>query len=187
MAVELIRYLFGRFRDLFAGHTMRKWDRFLPLDEMLVDRWDKGRMLGFGKGSNVYENAYIYGKPRIGKNVWIGPFTVLDATGGLTIGDGCSISCGAMVFTHSTHMNCVSEGKEPKNLKPVSIGDYVYLGSGAMVLPGIRIGDHSIIGAGAVVTKDVPPFTMAVGVPAKKIGTVKFVKGKVSIIKTKKA
>ena len=52
---------------------------------------------------------------------------------------------------------------------PVKIGKYVHLGEGVCVMPGVTIGDYSVIGAGAVVTHDIPPFSVAVGSPAKVI------------------
>ncbi len=52
---------------------------------------------------------------------------------------------------------------------PVKIGKYVHLGEGVCVMPGVTIGDYSVIGAGAVVTRDIPPFSIAVGSPAKVI------------------
>ena len=54
-------------------------------------------------------------------------------------------------------------------IKTVEIGDYVLIGAGAIILPGVKIGSHSIIGAGAVVSKDIPEHSLVVGVPAKKI------------------
>jgi acetyltransferase-like isoleucine patch superfamily enzyme len=56
--------------------------------------------------------------------------------------------------------------------KPVKIGNYVYVGSSAVILPGVTIGDHSVIGAGAVVTNDVPAFSVVMGVPARIVGKV---------------
>jgi acetyltransferase-like isoleucine patch superfamily enzyme len=159
-------------RKQMARKTQRKYNRMLPLDEMLLDRWKKAELLGFGEKTSVYENVYVYGKPKVGKKVWIGPFVVLDASGGLHIGDGCDISCGAMIFTHSTHMRCVSEGKMNIIRKRVKIGNYVYLGSGAIVLPGVTIGDHCVVGAGAVVTKDVPACSLVTGIPARIAGRV---------------
>jgi acetyltransferase-like isoleucine patch superfamily enzyme len=166
-----------KLREKMAMQMREKYDRMLPLDEMLLDRWKKAEFLGFGEQTSVYENVYIYGKPKVGKNVWVGPFVVLDGTGGLTIGDGCDISCGAMIFTHSTHLRCISKGNMNILKKPVRIGKYVYVGSGAIVLPGVTIGDHSVISAGAVVTKDVPVFSVAMGVPARIVGKV-ILKGK---------
>jgi len=166
-----------KLREKIATQMREKYDRVLPLDEMLLDRWKKAEFLGFGEQTSVYENVYVYGKPEVGKNVWVGPFVVLDGTGGLKIGDGCDISCGAMIFTHSTHLRCVSERNMGTETKPVKIGNYVYVGSGAIILPGVAIGDHSVIGAGAVVSKNVPALSVVMGVPAKKVGNV-VLKGK---------
>jgi acetyltransferase-like isoleucine patch superfamily enzyme len=159
-------------REEQARLLKNKYNRVLPLDEMLSDRWKKSTLLGFGEGTSVYENVYVYGEPKVGKNVWIGPLVILDATGGLEIGDGCDISCNVMIFTHSTHARVISEGKSGVIRKPVVIGSFTYIGSGAIILPGSKIGDHCVIGAGAVVTSDVPPYSAAFGVPARIVGRV---------------
>jgi acetyltransferase-like isoleucine patch superfamily enzyme len=148
---------------------------------MLSDRWKKCAFLGFGEGTSVYENVYVYGEPKVGKNVCVGPLVVLDATGGLEIGDGCDISCNVMIFTHSTHARVVSEGKADIILKPVKIGNFSYIGSGAIILPGSEIGDHCVIGAGAVVTSNVPPYGVALGIPARVVGKVVINEESVSI------
>ena len=62
--------------------------------------------------------------------------------------------------------------RQPLDVAPVHIGDYVWLGQGAIVLPGVTVGDSSIIAAGAVVTKSCPPGTILAGVPARPIGNV---------------
>lgn len=175
-----------KIRKEMAENMQEKYDRVLPLDEMLSDRWKKAELLGFGDKTSVYENVYIYGKPRVGKNVWIGPFVVLDASGGLDIGDCCDISCGVMVFTHSTHLRCVSKGRMNILRKHVEIGNCVYLGSGAIILPGVTIGDHSVIGAGAVVTKNVPALSVVMGVPAEIVGRV-ILRGKIARIEFNKS
>ena len=56
--------------------------------------------------------------------------------------------------------------------KPVTIGDNVWIGGNAVVLPGVTIGSNSVIGAGSVVTRDVPPWSIAVGNPCKVIKTI---------------
>jgi acetyltransferase-like isoleucine patch superfamily enzyme len=169
MPLESIRSLYEKLRRQFATSMRRKWERVLPLDEMVADRWEKAKTLGFGEGTNVYENCYIYGSPKVGKDTWIGPFTLLDGTGGLEIGDGCSIASGVHIYTHAVQEWVVSEGKKPKSKDPVKIGDYVSIGANAVVLPGVTIGDHSIIGAGSVVTESMPSGSVAVGIPAKVV------------------
>ena len=62
--------------------------------------------------------------------------------------------------------------------KPISIGDGVWIGAAALILPGITIGERSIVGAGSVVTRDVPPYTIVAGNPARPIGKVEPFKGR---------
>lgn len=172
-SVQTWKDSFEKHRTIAGKVLQQKWDRFLPLDEMLGDRWKKATALKFGRGTSIYENSYVYGRPTVGKSVWIGPYTILDATGGLEIGDGTEISCGAMIFSHSTHLRTVSEGHIGPIRKPVRIGRFVHVGSGAVILPGVTIGDNSIIGAGAVVTSNVGKRKVALGVPARVVGEVK--------------
>lgn len=58
---------------------------------------------------------------------------------------------------------------EPPSATPVVIEDNVLVGANAVILEGVRVGDHSVIAAGAVVTKDIPPYSVAVGMPAKVV------------------
>jgi acetyltransferase-like isoleucine patch superfamily enzyme len=119
--------------------------------------------------ANPYNpHAWVTGKPEIGVGTWIGAFTVIDGSGGLTIGAGCDISSGAHIYTHSSVRRCVSGRAFPTvERAPVRIGDHVFVGAGAVVNMGVTIGDHSVVAAGAVVTRDVPPYTVVAGVPAR--------------------
>ncbi|MBI4699948.1 MAG: acyltransferase [Deltaproteobacteria bacterium] len=119
------------------------------------------------------EHAWIVGEPEIGEGTWIGAFTVIDGSGGLRIGQGCDISSGAQIYTHSSVRRCVS-GRRFREVerKPTSIGDHVFIGAGAIVLMGVSIGQGAVVGAGAVVTADVPPYTVVAGVPAQPIARV---------------
>lgn len=115
--------------------------------------------------------AWIVGTPEIGAGTWIGAFTVIDGSGGLTIGDGCDISAGAHIYTHSSVRRCVSGRAYPHvDTAPVHIGDRVFVGANAVVQMGVTIGDGAVIGAGAVVTRDVPAGSVATGVPARVTG-----------------
>jgi acetyltransferase-like isoleucine patch superfamily enzyme len=124
-----------------------------------------------GLPENRYNrHALVVGAPEIGEGTWIGPFTVIDGSGGLTIGKGCDISAGAQIYTHSTVARCLSERRYAVvDRKPTEIGDFVHVGANATILMGARIGHHSVIAAGAVVREgtEVPPYSTVVGVPGR--------------------
>lgn len=131
--------------------------------------------------NNYNEHAWIIGEPKIGEGTWIGAFTIIDGSGGLEIGKQCDISCGVHIYTHSTAKRCVAGKKfnsdatinrDAIEKKSVKIGDHTFIGAQAMIMMGVTIGKHVIIGAGAVVTKDIPDYSIAAGVPAKIIGKV---------------
>lgn len=117
-------------------------------------------------------HAWVIGEPEIGEGTWIGAFTVIDGSGGLTVGAGCDVSCGAQIYTHSTVRRCVSGRRHDIEHAPVRIGDRVFLGANAVVLMGVTIGDEAVVAAGAVVTRDVPARTVVAGVPARPVATV---------------
>ena len=149
-----------------------KWNRDLPLGELLFDRWEKAQSLGFGEGTSIYHNSYVYGNVKVGKNTWIGPLTLLDGGGGLEIGDFCSISTGVQIYTHDSVRWAVSGGKIPYEKAPVKIHDCCHIGANSIIAKGVEIGPHSVVSAGSFVRKTVPPYTIVSGVPAKVIGSV---------------
>ena len=103
----------------------------------------------------------------IGKNTIIGDHAVLDGRGGITIGENVNFSTGVWVWTRQHLKNDIAFGIEDG---PVIIEDYAWISCRSVLLPGVRIGKGAIVCAGAVVTKDVMPFDIVGGVPAKKIG-----------------
>jgi maltose O-acetyltransferase len=122
-----------------------------------------------GKGSTIHTGARFY-QPMgisIGKDSIIGEGVVLDGRGKLEIGDHVDIASEVMIYNseHDIH-----DGKFGPITQSVRIEDYVFIGPRAIILPGVVIGKGAVVGAGAVVTKDVLPFKVVGGVPAKEIG-----------------
>jgi acetyltransferase-like isoleucine patch superfamily enzyme len=122
-----------------------------------------------GKGSSIQMGAtfYLPRKIRIGKDTIVGERCVLDGRESLTIGDHVDIATEVMIYNcqhdiHDEDFKAVSA--------PVNIGDYVFIGPRAIILPGVNIGKGAVVAAGAIVTKDVPEFSIVGGVPAKEIG-----------------
>ena len=151
----------------------RRFDRALPFDELLFDRWELARHLGFGPESSIYHNSYVYGEVRVGPKTWIGPLVVLDGSGGpLTIGSTCSISAGVQIYTHDSIAWALTGGQAKYRQAPVTIGDACHVGAMAVITKGVTIGDHCLIGAHSVVNDSVPAFAIARGCPAKVVGRV---------------
>ena len=108
----------------------------------------------------------------IGNGVKIQPFIHIGAASNVSIGKGALIASGVYITDHD-HDYSNPEDPVVSNKKlyvaPVVIEDFAWIGERAMILKGVRVGSHSIIGAGSIVTKDVPPFCVAVGSPAKVV------------------
>lgn len=158
--------------DVLSRQMRERYQRDLPHDELLSDRWERAAQLGFGTGSSVYHNCYVFGDVTVGDKTWIGPFTVLDGTGGLTIGSFCSISAGTHIYTHDSVRWSLSGGKHECEKASVQIGDCTYIGSQVVIGKNTTLGSHTVVGAGAFVNRDVPDFAVVAGAPARVIGRV---------------
>ncbi len=163
--------LFALHKDL-RNEIMGRWKRCLPFNEELFDRWERARFLKFGEGSNIYDTSLVIGDVKVGENTWIGPFTILDGSGGLTIGSNCSISSGVQIYSHDSVKWALSGGKEAYEYDPVEIGDYCYIGPLTVINKGSRIGHHCLIGANSLVNKPIPDYSIAFGSPCRIIGRV---------------
>ena len=128
-----------------------------------------------GINSRIEPGAFIRDQVEIGNNVIIMMGAVINI--GAAIGDGTMIDMGAILGGRATvGTNChIGAGAvlagviEPPSATPVIVEDDVLIGANAVVLEGVRIGKGSVVAAGAVVTKDVPPYTVVAGMPAKFI------------------
>jgi acetyltransferase-like isoleucine patch superfamily enzyme len=121
-----------------------------------------------GRGTSFHWRARFYRPSRlkVGNNSIIGNDAMLDARNGITIGDNVSLSMGVWVWTME------HDPQDPwysATGGPVVIHDYAWVSCRVVILPGVTIGEGAVVAAGAVVTKDVPPYTVVGGVPAKFI------------------
>jgi len=115
-------------------------------------------------GHNAILKGYYQNKMTIGEGTWIGQQCFLHSAGSLSIGKNVGIGPGVKIIT-SEHFD---EGIEKPILysrvkfAPVEVGDDTDIGTGAVILPGVKIGRGVLVGAGAVVTKDVPDYAVIV-------------------------
>ncbi|OPY15542.1 MAG: 2,3,4,5-tetrahydropyridine-2,6-dicarboxylate N-acetyltransferase [Syntrophus sp. PtaB.Bin001] len=162
--VELIR-LFEYLRD----DKKKRFNRVLPFGDYIVDRWEKARYLGFDEGSSIYDSALVFGDVKVGKNTWIGPFTILDGSGGLLIGHNCSISAGVQIYSHDSVKWAISGGAHDYEYCRTTIEDNCYVGPNTIIAKGVVIGAGSIVGANSYVDKPWPKGSKIAGNPAKLI------------------
>lgn len=128
------------------------------------------KCLGLGMGKN---NVFHYGTEirgitdiQMGNGCIIGDKAILDGRRGIVLGNNVNLSSNVSIYTlQHDHRDPDFKGSGGK----VVIGDRVWLGCNVIVLPGTTIGEGAVCCAGCVVTKDVPPYTVVAGIPAKKI------------------
>ena len=136
-------------------------------------------MLGFplayrlGDGGIMLQTRTPEAEISIGRRNGFSNNTVLCAVNSIRIGDNCRIGDGVAIYDADFHeVNPSTRDRSVGVVKPVVIGNNVWIGSRVMVLKGVTIGDNSVIGAMSLVTKEIPPNCIAAGTPAKVIRTI---------------
>jgi acetyltransferase-like isoleucine patch superfamily enzyme len=143
----------------------------------LRHRWYR-HVLGIklARGAGIHMNCYVwfYGPRavrrkcvRIGSRSRINRGCTLDVRGGLTIGDDVSVSADVSIITIAK----LATNKTSAEAKRVVIEDNVWIGTRAVIMPGVTIGRGAVVGAGSVVLRDVPPLGVVVGSPARAVGS----------------
>lgn len=166
-----ISSFFKRFFLYKRRKIKAKYRRVLPLNELFSDRWEKAKFLGFGDNTSIYDSSLVIGDVKVGKNTWIGPFTILDGSGGLKIGNNCSISAGVQIYSHDSVKWAISGGKDSYENKSTNIGDNCYIGPNVVIVKGIALGDGCIVGANSLVNKSFPANSKIAGNPARLLKT----------------
>ena len=125
----------------------------------------------FAEATDFKENPFhplvwVVGEPCIGKNVYIGGMSEVNARGArVEIGDDCDIASFVSINVADSHRRCIGLSSEIDR-RDIIIGDHVFIGTGAVVKGGARIGHHTVVAAATVVEAcEIPPYSLVIGNP----------------------
>ncbi len=150
--------------DLMGAYNLTT-PRQGPLRRRLLER-----LLGsIGAGTEIRPPFYVdYGAQiRIGARCFANFGLVALDVAPISIGDDVQIGPNVQLLTPTHPIEAQPRRDKWEAAQPITIGDNVWLGSGAIVLPGVTIGENTVVGAGSVVTRDLPANVVAVGNPAR--------------------
>ena len=167
-----------------ASLLRRIWQ---PLKGLILRLGGPRMIYGFIRGdgeflahTRISNSSVVFARDRldVGDHVFIGHFSVLDATYGLRIGEGCQIGFFTGVFTHSSHAAVRLYGREYVKVADkqayytasVEIGPYSFVGAHATLLPGTRLGKGSLVSAYSLVQGEFPDYAILSGQPARVVG-----------------
>jgi acetyltransferase-like isoleucine patch superfamily enzyme len=133
----------------------------------------------FRKWTRMSSTVTIMNEARlaVADNVWVWHYSILDATEGVSIAEGCQIGAWVGVFSHGSENSIRLLGKQFIHISnaarlgytrgSVSIGAYTFIGAGSIVLPGVSIGKGCLVAAGSVVNRSIPEYSVVAGSPAE--------------------
>lgn len=160
-AILLAKIALSRVDEVGEGVRTIGWPRIENFGEMRIGKHTSLRSVNVPLELCTGEGATLH----IGRQCSLNYGVSIGATGSITIGDRTRLGPYVMIVDTDFH-HPLRRGERPPP-RPVRIGDDVWIGAKASVLPGVTIGRGAIVGTGAVVTKDVPPFAVVAGVPAR--------------------
>lgn len=173
MTVDEIKKIIKELYQHQEKSLKEKYDRSLPFQDGLFDRFERAKRLGFGEGSSIYNSALVFGNVKVGKKTWIGPNVIIDGSGGgVEIGDYCSISAGVHIYSHDSVMWALSGGKKTYDQGSVTIGSNCYIGPQSIIRANTHIGTRCLVGANSYVNRNLESNSILVGSPGKIIGKV---------------
>lgn len=160
------RFYIGKNSSILGGEYIHIGSNFSAGPRLRIEAYDR------------YRDGRFEPSIKIGNNVSINFDCHIGATNSIYIGNDVMIASKVYISDHSHGEINMKSLMIPPRLRPlvskgpIIIEDNVWIGEGVAILPNVRIGKNSIIGANAVVTKDIPPFSIAAGVPAKIVKIV---------------
>ena len=186
--IELKQELLATLRALWEDDTFTLNDsersaRLRPeilrrLIGLVMTDDERAADLGLPEGCRVRESAKIISPDKLtcGKNVWVGENSIVDASGGLSVGDHTTIATGVFVWSHTSVLASLMGDNQPGNQwirrSATGIGRRTFIGGPSVIYPGVNIGDGVIVMPMSVVTADVPDNVMVAGAPARVIRNI---------------
>lgn len=165
---EQLKEVYGQLDSSFREEL----NRSVSFGDVFVDRWERAGKLGFGERTNIYDSSLVIGDVSIGSDCWIGPYTILDGSGSLRVGNFCTISAGVHIYTHDNLKNTLSSGKLPIDRKTVVIANNCYIAPNVVIAKGVELGNFCVVGANSFVNRSFEAYAIVAGNPAKQIGRV---------------
>jgi acetyltransferase-like isoleucine patch superfamily enzyme len=169
---------------LQSGVILKNLKNIFLNDEVYIDHRayinGSGGVVEIDRGSRIMCDAFLHvynfrelqnSKIVIGKNTVVGPKCVIYGHGGAKIGNNVIMAARVSILPVNHHYMCNHKPIKDQGIeaKGIVVEDDVWLGCGAIITDGVTIGKGSVIGAGSVVTRDIPAFSLAVGIPARVI------------------
>lgn len=183
-----LKYYIRRILSIFLYKKVTSYGRVIFYKSVRIYNLQNDRnKIRIGNQTQIYGELHLFGyggEIEIGERCFIGEYTKIWSGNNITIGNDVLISDNVhIVDTNSHEMNhqerafgylrIINEGHSNKkvniNTAPIKIGNYAWINFNSIILKGVTIGEGAIVAAGSVVTKDVPPFALVGGNPAKII------------------
>lgn len=175
--IPLLYRLLKKPYDVWEKFFRNGWQRYMLFQVGLVPSHRLRRLVYRALGAEIGKNVVFHFRTevrglyclKIGDGTIIGDNALLAAQRGLTIGRNVNLSSNVSIYSGAHDHRDPYFRSTPATTRPINIGDRVWIGSNAIILTGVNIGEGAVVCAGAVVTKDVEPYTVVAGIPAKKV------------------
>ena len=170
---KLMKNPYKRWNKLFHNG----WSRYMLFQVGMIPSHHLRRLIYKALGAEIGKNVVFHFRTeirgihrlKIGDGTIIGDNALLAARRGLTIGKNVNLSSNVSIYSGAHDHRDPFFRSTAATTRPITIGDRVWIGSNAIILTGVNIGEGAVVCAGAVVTKDVEPYTVVAGIPAKKV------------------